>query len=100
MDKDVATTTPFEIAQAVPAAAGASQRDALRLVGRYKMNNFTVAGLFQQSEINTSVAPAPVADEQAMVISASYEMDKLTFKGEIATNTIEFNTVAVKLTCS
>lgn len=94
MDKDVATATPAVIAAAVPAAAGASQRDALRLVGRYKMNNFTVAGLFQQSEINTSLTPAPVADEQAMVISASYEMDKLTFKGEIATNTIEFNTGA------
>ena len=53
--------------------------DATRLVGRYKMSEFTVAGLVQKAEAH-GVANT---DEDSFILSASYDMDKLTFRGEI-----------------
>jgi predicted porin len=96
MDKDVTTTAPSQADIVMGNLAGTTieQRDALRFVGRYKMGDLTVAGLFQQSEINTTTpnngaAAGIPADEQAFAVSVSYDMDKLTFKGMIANNNID-----------
>jgi len=53
--------------------------DATRLVGRYKMNEFSIAGLVQKAETHG----VSNTDEDSFVLSASYDMDKLTFRGEI-----------------
>jgi len=53
--------------------------DSTRLVGRYKLDKFTVAALVQKAEIHG----VNDSDENSFVVSGSYEMDKLTFRGEI-----------------
>ena len=60
-------------------------KDLMRAVGRYKMDKFVIAGLFQQGE----TVNAANTDETAFVVSGSYEMDKLTFRGEILNSTVE-----------
>ncbi|HEX5361534.1 MAG TPA: porin [Fluviicoccus sp.] len=57
--------------------------DSTRLVGRYKMDKLVLAALIQKSEVH-GVADT---DENSFVISGSYEMDKLTFRGEILSST-------------
>lgn len=60
-------------------------KDLMRLVGRYKMDSLAFAGMYQMGEtVNT-----PNSDETAIVLGASYEVDKLTFRGQILKNTIE-----------
>ncbi|RZU45259.1 putative porin [Fluviicoccus keumensis] len=66
-------------------------RDATRLVARYKMGDFVVAGLIQKSKLNKS---ADKADESAIVLSAAYTMDKLTYKGEIISASVKGNNAA------
>jgi len=83
MDKDVNVDNP---ALAVKFGAPATDKhDAWRVVGRYKMNDFEVAGLYQTGKLNTNVAGAKL-DENALVVSASYAMDKVTVKGEFASS--------------
>jgi predicted porin len=60
-------------------------QDLMRVVGRYKMDKFVVAGLYQMGE---SVGFAHT-DSTSFVLSASYEVDKLTFRGEILNDTTE-----------
>ncbi|MDO8329036.1 MAG: porin [Fluviicoccus sp.] len=60
-------------------------KDLIRAVGRYKMDKLVFAGLYQQGE----TVNAANSDETAFVFSASYEMDKLTFRGELLNNTVE-----------
>lgn len=87
MDKDVVNGVPDAVfvplnTMIAPAVVAAVPRDNIRLVGRYKMNNLTLAGLFQKGELNTTV-PGTQLDEDSFLLSGSYEMDKLTFKGEV-----------------
>lgn len=60
-------------------------QDLMRVVGRYKMDKFMVAGLYQMGE---TVGLAHT-DSTSFVLSASYEVDKLTFRGEILSDTTE-----------
>lgn len=60
-------------------------KDLIRAVGRYKMDKLVFSGLYQMGE-SVNVANS---DETAFVVSASYEMDKLTFRGEILNSTME-----------
>lgn len=66
-------------------------RNATRLVARYKMNDFEVAGLIQKSKLDkdAKLAAGDKADETSYVLSASYNMDKLSYKGELGRTTLK-----------
>jgi len=83
-DKGVSAKLPAQVANIGYAAGSTQARDAIRLVGRYKAGDFTVSGMFQQSEINTTKSGAKL-DEQAFVGSAFYQVSKeITLRGEVA----------------
>ncbi|MDO8415339.1 MAG: porin [Agitococcus sp.] len=89
MDKEITTSLPSQVTTFIGPAS--QDRDAMRLNARYKMNELTLSAMFQQSEMTT----APVGtklDEQAVVVSASYDMDKLTFRGEVGMNNFDAGT--------
>jgi len=99
MDKEVTTKLPmqvvktFNVLNGPPAVTSLDQkRDNMRFNARYKMSDFTVSAMFQQSEATNDKDPAdPVGklDEQAVVLSGSYEMDKWTIRGEYAMNNFD-----------
>lgn len=96
MDKDIVTNLPQQlvyVANAViaPMTSYAEARDAMRFNARYKMNELTLSAMFQKSESSNNMnnALATKLDEQAVVLSASYNMDKLTFRGEYGMNNLD-----------
>ena len=103
MDKDIITKLPMQFTQTVKtvdptnlsgilAADGtySEARDAMRFNARYKLNDLTLSAMFQQSEAsNNNNTPFDKLDEQAVVLSASYTMDKLTFRGEVGMNNLD-----------
>lgn len=68
-----------------------TNRDTIRLVGRYKMDKLVLAGLYQEGEAASTTANATPVDEQTFLVSGSYEMDKLTFRGEIGKSNFDFD---------
>ncbi len=81
-----------KVMSSLPASTGlaAAPRDATRLGARYKMNDLTLSAMFQKSKLATPTAvPGDKADESAMMLSGSYAMDKLTFRGEVVMNTLK-----------
>ncbi len=57
--------------------------DAMRFVARYKMSDITLSVMFQTAEPATSPGVGFADKEQAIVVSGSYDMDKVTLRGEV-----------------
>ena len=96
MDKGITTKLPVQVVQVYNATSGVAsvatidqKRDAMRFGARYKMNDFTVSAMIQQSEATNDKLGLGKLDEQAVVVSASYNMDKLTFRGEVGMNNFD-----------
>lgn len=97
LDKDIETELPIQVVGIFNAALPlvlteySEKRDAMRLGARYKLNELTLSAMLQTSESsNDDYTLAEKLDEQAVVLSASYGMDKLTFRGQIGMNTFDF----------
>ena len=55
------------------------------------MDKLVLAGLYQEGEAASTTANATPVDEQTFLVSGSYEMDKLTFRGEIGKSNFDFD---------
>lgn len=62
-------------------------RDGGRIVLGYMADNLQVGGLFQSTSVTNDAAGK--LDEQAVLLSAAYTMDKCTFKGELGYNKLD-----------
>jgi predicted porin len=97
MDKDIVTNLPQQFVYVTNAISTppaitsyAEARDAMRFNARYKMSELTLSAMFQKSESsNNANTLAAKLDEQAVVLSVSYNMDKLTFRGEYGMNNLD-----------
>ena len=100
MDKDIVTSLPMQFTATVKAAGVAGvlaadgtyseSRDAMRFNARYKMNDLLLSAMLQQSEAsNKDNTPFDKLDEQAVILSAYYTMDKLTIRGEVGMNNLD-----------
>jgi len=100
MDKDIVTSLPMQFTTTVKAAGVAGvlaadgtyseSRDAMRFNARYKMNDLLLSAMLQQSEAsNNDNTPFDKLDEQAVILSVYYTMDKLTIRGEVGMNNLD-----------
>lgn len=65
-----------------------ASRDGVRLVGVYTMGDIQLGALLQDTR-RTHDDQFGDLDEQAILLSGSYKMDKCVFKGELGHNTID-----------
>jgi len=54
--------------------------DAMRFIARYKMSDFTVSAMFQTAEPTVNKTSTK---QESMVVSGSYNMDKMAIRGEV-----------------
>ena len=61
--------------------------DAMRFNARYKMGDMMLSGMYQMAEPTKKGGPDTIDQEDSFVISASYKMDMVTFRGEVLMST-------------
>lgn len=67
-----------------------TSRDAMRVTVTYANDSFQIGAMFQTSEFADSIQAGFEADEEALLISGAFKMDKNTLKAQVITSTVEF----------
>jgi predicted porin len=65
-------------------------RDGLRLVATYTTGDLQVGGLLQSTSVSHKDIAGGKSDEQGGLLSAAYNMNKCTLKGELGYNKFDF----------
>ena len=86
MDKEIMDSRKAIVAPNLMAFTPSSM-DAMRFNARYKMGDMMLSGMYQMAEPTKKGGPDTIDQEDSFVISASYKMDMVTFRGEVLMST-------------
>ena len=71
-------------------ARTSTDMDAMRFIARYSISDVTVSAMFQTAEPTMMMGMGSKDQEQSLVLSGSYKMDKVTVRGEILSVTQDY----------
>lgn len=67
--------------------AGGVDTDAMRFNARYKMGDMMLSGMYQMAEPTKTGGAGTLDKEDSFVVSGSYKMDMMTYRGEVLMST-------------
>ena len=82
MDKEVMDTRNLVAGVFTP-----TEMDAMRFNARYKMGDMMISGMYQMAEPTKTGGANTLDKEDSFVVSGSYKMDMMTFRGQILMST-------------
>jgi predicted porin len=66
---------------------GVEDMDAMRFNARYKMGDMMLSGMYQMAEPTKTGGAGTLDKEDSFVVSGSYKMDMMTYRGEVLMST-------------
>jgi predicted porin len=86
MDKEILDSRASVLPANLPIVAGVDM-DAMRFNARYKMGDMMLSGMYQTAEPTKTGVAGTLDKEDSFVVSGSYKMDMMTYRGEVLMST-------------